>query len=258
MGIIFGSARSDERGNLSGGSAGDQTGKEVSTQPMYVHSKGWYIFRAKDISISTKLANGMLIACSNNNIGYDQSNRLGVIKYGVNTKTKTETDCSALVRACCIFAGFDPGNFSTADECKVLEATGKFNKKITYISQSKTPVFDGDILVTKTKGHTGIIVSGNPRIEYVHNGINYISVFDPIWYANKWSDLKEVFGYNVVKLFNHFTSFGMSEGRQACADFNVQFYKSNNPDLVNAFGPNLKLYYKHFCEFGKKEGRRGV
>ena len=33
------------------------------------------------------------------------------------------------------------------------------------MSQAKTPVFDGDVLVTKTKGHTVAVVSGNPRSE---------------------------------------------------------------------------------------------
>ena len=28
---------------------------------------------------------------------------------------------------------------------------------------SKTELFDGDVLVTKTKGHTVVVVSGNPR-----------------------------------------------------------------------------------------------
>ena len=40
MGVIIGSARIDERGKISGGAAGDQTGSEVSTQAFYVHSKG--------------------------------------------------------------------------------------------------------------------------------------------------------------------------------------------------------------------------
>ncbi len=34
---------------------------------------------------------------------------------------------------------------------------------VSYISQAKTPVYNDDVLVTKTKGHTVIVVSGNPR-----------------------------------------------------------------------------------------------
>ena len=98
MTILVGSARIDERGKATGGQAGDQTGKEVMIQNFYVHPKGWYILRPKDGNHANKIASAMITACDNNNIGYDQSNRLGVIKYGINTTTKTEADCSSLVR----------------------------------------------------------------------------------------------------------------------------------------------------------------
>lgn len=166
MAIIFGSARIDENGNIYGGKAGDQTGKEVSTENMYKHSKGWFILRPKSAEHADKLAERMKAACDNGNIGYDQYERLGVVNLGIDTKTKTESDCGTLVRRCIIEAtGIDPGNFTTGNEATMLEATGLFEKRKTYISQATTPVFDGDVLVTMTKGHTGIIVSGNPRVK---------------------------------------------------------------------------------------------
>lgn len=164
MAILVGSARQDEKGRYSGGTAGDQTGKEVSTQEMYTHSKGWYIIRAKDIVHANKIAERMFVACENNNIGYDQNQRLGIIQNGINTKLKTECDCSSLVRQCVREAtGKDPGNFTTANELQALKNTGLFEKEISYVNQIQTPVYDGDILVTKSKGHTVIVVSGNRR-----------------------------------------------------------------------------------------------
>lgn len=170
--IKIGSARVDERGKYSGGTAGDQkqtysvndTAGEVSMQNMYTHSKGWYILRPKSVAHANAIAERMISGCNNNNLGYDQGNRLGVIKYGIDTKTKTECDCSSLVRQCVKEAtGKDPGNFTTANEAAVLLATGLFENKLSYVSQAKTPVYNGDVLVTKTKGHTVIVVSGNPR-----------------------------------------------------------------------------------------------
>lgn len=70
MNIIIGSARIDERGKLTGGQPGDQTGGEVSTQAYYRHSKGWYCYRPKEISVANALATAMLQACENDNIGY--------------------------------------------------------------------------------------------------------------------------------------------------------------------------------------------
>lgn len=168
MSLIVGSARQDERGKYVGGQAGDQTGKEVSTQAYYRHSKGWYVIRAKSVAHANALANAMQEACNNNKIGYDQGNRGGVItqvkKYGSLGKVAvaTECDCSSLVRACIIQAtGKDVGNFTTSNEANIIGASGLFEKK--FAVESNTVLYNGDILVTKTKGHTVIVVSGKPR-----------------------------------------------------------------------------------------------
>ncbi len=162
MAVIIGSARIDENGKISGGSAGDQTGKEVATQNFYVHAKGWYVLRAKSDAVANKLAQAMKQACNNNNIGYDQYQRLGVITNGTNSKVKTECDCSSLVRQCVIEAsGKDPGNFNTSNEVSALEKTGLFEKAFKYTSG--TTLKTGDILVTCTKGHTVIVTSGASR-----------------------------------------------------------------------------------------------
>lgn len=155
MSVIIGSARSDERGKLTGGKAGDQTGKEVSTQAFYMHSKGWNGFRAKNQATADKLAEAMKKACDNNNIGYDQNERLGVIKNGVESKVKTEADCSSLVRACLKYAGVEVPNFTTATAKKTILATGLFDQ---VSINSKADCKKGDILCTKTKGHIVIVV----------------------------------------------------------------------------------------------------
>jgi hypothetical protein len=168
MGIIIGSARIDENGNISGGAAGDQTGNEVATQAYYVHKKGWLAFRPKAIAVANAIADSMLQACQNDNIGYDQGNRADVItqlkKYGSMAKiaVKTESDCSSLVRGCCIQAGFDPGDFNTASEPATLKKTGMFEDAISVTSS--TVLYNGDILVTNGKGHTVVVVSGNQRV----------------------------------------------------------------------------------------------
>ena len=164
MSIIFGSARVDEKGGYVGGVAGDQTGKEVSTQPYYMHKHGWYCLRPKSPSDAIKIANAMKAACANDNIGYDQSNRFGIItalqKYGSMKKitTKTEGDCSTLVRACCMEAKIYPDNFTTYNEASILDKTGKFEKKFEVTSEKQ--LRKGDILVSKKKGHTVVVVSG--------------------------------------------------------------------------------------------------
>lgn len=170
--IYVGSARIDERGKISGGVAGDQKQKnsemdtigEVSMQKFYVHSKGWYILRPRSVSVANRMAERMMLACNNVNLGYDQNQRLGVIQNKIESKVKTECDCSSLVRECIIEAtGKDPGNFTTANEATTLENSQLFLKRIEYKSQTATCVYDGDVLVTKTSGHTVVVTAGNQR-----------------------------------------------------------------------------------------------
>lgn len=179
MKIIIGSARVDERGKYSGGYAGDQKQKtstndtvgEVSMQDFYVHKKGWTIMRPKSYKDAKKIAKNMKTACNNKNIGYDQGNRLGVIEHGVNSKVKTEADCGSLVRECVKEAtGKDPGNFNTENEVSALKKTGLFKDPISY--SSGTTLYEGDVLVTKTKGHTVIVVEGKSREEKSTNNKN--------------------------------------------------------------------------------------
>ena len=65
----------------------------------------WYMLRQKEAAATRKIGLAMVEACLNNNIGYDQSERYGVInclkKCGRIAKINepTEADCSSLVRA---------------------------------------------------------------------------------------------------------------------------------------------------------------
>lgn len=170
MTIYIGSARIAENGKITGGKVGDQKQAsspdykgEVSMQKFYVHKLGWNRIRFKDPEHAKKMAAAMKAACNNIKLGYDQAGRYGVIKYGVHTKTPTECDCSSLYRACFIEAtGVDPGDFNTGNQVEVLKKTGLVDV-VKYVSQTKTPLYDGDGLVSCKKGHTAVVVSGSPR-----------------------------------------------------------------------------------------------
>ena len=165
MSVLIGSARSSF-GNTA---PGDQhSGLEVSTQKWYLHAKGWYVLRAKDAAAREKIAVAMERACANNNIGYSQPTRntlySDVKPYGFDpakTTKKVNTDCSALVRVCVNFAGIAAGDFITSSEVRVLMATGAF-ELFTDDAHCKRDdyLLRGDILVTRTKGHT-VVALGN-------------------------------------------------------------------------------------------------
>lgn len=174
MAVKIGSARADERGSITGGKAGDQkSGREVSTQNWYKHGKGWRVLRPISAEHAAAIAKCMQMACDNNQIGYDQYGRNSLYndskayKFDVSKVTKaTETDCSALVRVCCAYAGFDPGNFNTSSEARTLLATGKFTElKGTKYTDSSNYLRAGDVLVTKTKGHTVVVITNGPNAD---------------------------------------------------------------------------------------------
>lgn len=173
MAVLIGSARIDENGRAHGGKAGDQTGKEVSTQNWYKHSKGWVVLRAKDPIKAAKIAQAMRAACVNDNIGYDQYqnqtlwNAVKDKGYDPAKATvKCETDCARLVRVCCAYAGIMARDFYTATEAVYLMDTGEFVK---FTSSKYTSQDDylgaGDILVTKTKGHTAVVLTNGDRYD---------------------------------------------------------------------------------------------
>lgn len=93
---------------------------------------------------------------------------------------------------------------------------------------------------------------------YIYENIDYTSVFDPVFYSNKYSDLKAAFGNNATLLFNHFIKNGMKEARQAITTFDPKIYRQKYPDLNAAFGNNWEYYYKHYCTIGRNEGRTGI
>lgn len=160
--IKIGSARHDENGKYSGGKPGDQTGQEVAEQKFYVSSKGWYVLRPKKAEDADKIGSKMYTACGNPNLGYCQGHRTGVNTYGINSSVPTECDCSSLVRQCVKEAtGKDPGNFTTASEKSKLLSTGLFDDAFGYTAGMK--LYKGDILVTKTKGHTVIVTSSDNK-----------------------------------------------------------------------------------------------
>lgn len=171
MAVLVGSARIDERGKSSGGQAGSQTEKEISTQNWYLHSKGWVLIRPKNSKEAEKIAKNMEYACDSVYIGYDQSQNTTLAtvakKYGYDiskVKTPCETDCARLVRVCCLYAGIEVGDFYTGNMKSYLEKTGKF-EILTSDKYCKSSDYlkRGDILVTKTKGHTVVVLSNGVK-----------------------------------------------------------------------------------------------
>lgn len=87
------------------------------------------------------------------------------------------------------------------------------------------------------------------------NGVDYSAVYDYDYYVEHNADVKAAFGTNTRAVLQHFVNFGMKEGRQGNADFDVRSYRNAYVDLRQAFGSDLVKYYFHYMNFGKNEKR---
>lgn len=80
-------------------------------------------------------------------------------------------------------------------------------------------------------------------------------VFDEHYYADQYSDLKNVYGYAKALLLDHFMKFGISEGRQMNELIDIIEYREKYPDLQEAFGDDWDAYIAHYFSYGAFEHR---
>ena len=247
MAVKIGSARIDENGRAHGGKAGDQTGKEVSTQNWYLHSKGWRVFRAKNPSVAEKIAQCMERACKNSKIGYDQYQRNTLYKEASKVgfdvskvTTACETDCSALVRVCCAYAGITglPSGFRTGNMPYNLKQTGAFEELTGSKYQDQSVYLGrGDILVTKTSGHTVVVLTNGSKYEGTLHHIAYALGERVIKYGCEGDDVK-LMQEMLLKLGYDLGSWGCDGDFGDCTDLALRaFQKNAKVDVDGECGP---------------------
>lgn len=172
--VTIGHASKTENGGIKNGKAGDQTGKEVCIRSWY--ARPWnVVIRFKDKEMREKVAQCMEWACANDRIGYDQNQRNTLLNAVRNlgydprqARKNVETDCSALVTLCCIYAGIPErylvvgGNSATTSTLKSrLKATGEVEIFLTTdYTNSPKKLLRGDILLSEGH-HTAIVVKDN-------------------------------------------------------------------------------------------------
>ena len=165
MSVTIGHASIDENNKAKGGTAGDQTKKEVCTRTWY--NKPWTcVIRPKDSAKADKIAKAMEQACANDKIGYDQNQRTTLytqakaVNWDISkVATACECDCSSLVAVCVNAAGITASkDIYTGNEKTALANTGAFEvlTDSKYITMAKY-LKRGDILLGA--GHTAIVLT---------------------------------------------------------------------------------------------------
>lgn len=171
--VYVGEAIHDENNGARGGEPGDQTGREVVLREWTQNPQGWRVLRPKDPAVAEKIAYDMRAACANPFIGYDQTDRRTLYEVSkpldfdcARVKTPCECDCSSLVQVCVLYAGVKVGSFNTASEAAALLKTGAFIE-LTGEKYTESPDFlrTGDLLVTKVKGHSCVVLNDGPKAE---------------------------------------------------------------------------------------------
>lgn len=161
MATQCGWASIDEKGHISGGNAGDQTGREVTTGNWYDFGQN-IVLRFNDRSIASRAAIVMNEICNNSHVGYDQSQRTTLYTQLKNVgwdvsklTTNCECDCSSLISVVLNAVGINVSkDIYTGNMVTAIMNTGKFTK----LTDSKFTDSDqwlqiGDIMV-KPGSHT--------------------------------------------------------------------------------------------------------
>ncbi len=178
----------DENGKISGGQAGDQTGKEVCIRSWY--NKPWnVVIRFKLPAMRQKLADFMRKVANNPYVGYDQQNRNSLLQYARNVgydpskiNTPCEGDCSSTVTVGCIYAGLQEkqlvinGNCATTRTLRnLLKNTGMVD---IYMGKDYTATTEnllvGDILLSE--GHHVAVVEEVDEVKGMKTSLNGLSL----------------------------------------------------------------------------------
>lgn len=175
MAIKIGHSSLDENGNITGGSAGDQNGKELRTQNWY--NKGWNVLlRPKSSTLAEKSAKACEAGCANSKIGYDQSQR-----NTLNTQAKAvgydlskiavgcECDCSSFMHVCAIAGGANLSYGSNGHTTRTMVAAFANSGDYEKLTDSKYLTSDkylkrGDILV-REGSHTIMVLENGSLAE---------------------------------------------------------------------------------------------
>ena len=252
----------DENNRYNSGKAGDQTGTEWYVRSWY--NGGWKcVFRHPDKKTRALIAEMARAAANNNNIGYDQYQRLTfweqlkkVNYHPENIATKCEADCSSGVAAIVKGAGYRLGNTKmqgvnpsvyTGNEEAALKAAGFEVLKTSKYLTSDAYLVEGDILMSS--GHTCTNLTNGSKSNIVSTIVSTVSKT----VDNTPDDVAEIQTYMNSKYNAGLEEDGIA-GPLTRKAIVKQIQKLINTTADGAFGPNSKKAWGSRCV---KKGSKG-
>lgn len=174
--IKIGHASIGENGLVSGGAAGDPSGREVYINPEFdIDSlKPNILLRPNTTAIANASAEACEKGCENNNIGYSQSGRNTLYNlakangYDLSTVGPCNTDCSAFMTVCAIAGGSKIAYGSNAPTTTNMRTRFKQSGDYSILTDSKHLTMTdylkrGDILVCEGS-HTVMVLENGSKI----------------------------------------------------------------------------------------------
>ena len=207
------------------------------------YQDGWASVTWGDVSgyIATKLLNGLPAAnggtstAGNSTSGrYEGADVTCTLNSDANLRSGPATSYEVLTA---VPAGFTVTVHSYANGWSCVtwgDTTG-------YISNS---LING---LPTANGGKGGSSSGSTAGTSWYGGHDYSNVYDYSYYRSQNADLRAAFGNDANAYLQHFVNYGMAEGRQGRASFNVYTYRDEHPELWEKFGDNLRGYYLWAC-----------
>lgn len=226
----------NENGKVSGGTQGDQTGKEVCIRTWY--SKPWtYVLRLKDEKVRKQFANNMIDCANNSKIGYDQGQRNTLLTQAIKVnfdlskiKVKCSCDCSSLVTICILGAIYKVQGKEKYEEaykvlyagnnCKTTSSLRKALNSLKLITLYSTFAYTGS--TSKLVFGDILLKEGSHVVAYIDNGYK-VCTDEMLKVDGKWGPAttrraQEVFGTKVD---------GIVSGQYSK-------YKKSNPGLLSS------------------------
>lgn len=237
----------DERGKASGGSAGDQTGKEVCTRSWYNGS--WNVLiRPKTSALANRIVKEAKAGAANNKIGYDQNQRNTLLTQAKKVNfdlskiaTACECDCSSFVTVLAIAGGCDESKLVISGNCattSTLRTRCKNTGKFDIYTDSKYLTSDaylkaGDILVRE--GHHTVIVLENGSKATTSSSSGSKIAVDGEWGTDTTKLAQKVFGTTVDgKVSNQYKAYADDNSGLLSMTFEWETKPSGYSPLIKA------------------------
>jgi hypothetical protein len=179
----IGLARYDENGNQSGGRPGDQLQVDIPDKngevalvklADFLNGGSCIIYRLIDVDKANKTGEGIVKAANNPYIGYDTTNRLDILTYGIyagkNGKL-AECDNTSLARVVIKYGtGIDVGDFNNNTVGEFLDDSDMFAEAVNYTGSEV--IYIGDVLVRSSDNFVGICGYGSKRTKPTPGGVS--------------------------------------------------------------------------------------